>query len=129
MPASEHYSNTIGAIGVSMPFRTAVGKLVDGIAVPATNGGLEIYSFRARADFARIAAVDRSPGAERCFVIEVWPRTLNDGQGKLHTQRPTPPVLLNDVLTTGGIWQLYNCLIALRPWSSTQAGQGIYPGL
>lgn len=125
---SRHYANTIGAMGVSTPFRTAVGQLVDGCSVQATAGNIEIYSFQARAEFARIAALDDSPGADRCFVIEVWSRTANDGQGAWHPQRPTPPALLRDVLAHG-MWQLYNCLIALRPALRSDVRQGIYPRL
>jgi hypothetical protein len=124
-PPSQHYAGTVGAVGVSPAFRDLAGKLVDGhVAQP--EGYLDILSIAVRSEYARIAAIDRSPGAERCFIIDLWPRQMNDGLGEWDKKRLTAPVLLHDVLTSG-VWQLYNCLIALLPWGRTETLQGTYP--
>lgn len=127
LPPSKHYAATLGgeAVGVSKALRDLAANLIDG-QVANPQGSLDIYMATGNMNYACIVVCDRTEGVERCFLVYLWARKAGDGLGELDAKRPASPRLPNDVLKNG-VWQLFNCRIAVREWGMTQAFRGIYP--
>ena len=125
-PPSQHYAATIGGLvdGVSVAFRTLVGQFVDGERA-APSGKLEIYAASSNTKRAKVVVLDRSKHATKCFVVDIDARELGDGLGEWDKTRANPPELLDGVLN-GGVWQLYNCSIALQEWGREEALNGVF---
>jgi hypothetical protein len=124
---SRHYRATIGGLvdGVSVALSTLVANLIDGeTAIP--RGTLEIYPVSRNDEYARVVICDRADDAERCFVLDIKARKSNDGLGQFDKKRPQPPKLLDDILQDG-VWQLYNCKIALQEWRRSAAFRREFP--
>lgn len=125
IPPSEHYARTIGGRvdGVSPQFRALVVRLIDGEKAKPT-GSRDIYPVYAGSANARLVVCDRS--VEKCFVLDIQSRTRGDGLGPWHSTRANPPALLDDVLEDG-VWQIFNCRIALQEWVLSAALLGEFP--
>lgn len=120
---SEHFAVALSA--VSPPFRRLVADLIDGGCVTPDGGRLDVSARGARSNYAQLVAVELLPGSERCFLIDIWPRTDNGDDG-VWDPRGTPK-FLDDVLNDSGSWEIYNSWVALRQWGRSAHFRGDYP--
>ena len=118
---SEHFAVALSA--VSSPFRQLVTDLIDGRVV-APDGRLDVSERKVRADFAQLVAVELSPGSERCFLIDFWPRIDNGADGDWDG-RGTPRLL--DDVRAGDRWWFYNCFVSVRQWGRSAHFRAVYP--
>lgn len=115
---SVHYAAALS--GISLAFRDLVERFINGHIVEPDGDTFDILPIKEGPEYSQVVCVDLSPGVDRCFLIDLWPRRDNGRLGSWDDRGS--PRLLEDVRIDGQ-WQLYNCVITLR----TRSLSSVFP--
>ncbi len=123
LPPSQHYGLCLQ--GASDLLRRATARLIDGQRAFFDASNIDVTTIEVDPAYLKFATMDvRRWTGDKCFVLNIWRRTRNDGRGSWDSR--DIPTLPTDV-QAGRTWEFYNCLVTLREHSKAKALAGEYP--